>query len=248
MDIYSKVYQDWIYRLEKLDGNSHSLKETRIGGAGNLVRGKSAGVILECDTIWWVTRNEVVDNDLADRWLPTNDEDPTAVIVENASGRTSLVMHDKRTKITQSELTSKTAVVYYSDKIDLALPRKYKLAVQDTAGTSIEELKAIKPLGDRSVVSISKEVLTDEILETWLRVGMVVVSHNPEMTEIINGDKRQVIENKFYIERNGFDATGLGDIFTYLVARHLNEAADEYSEAVRRAQALVGSLVGQVRA
>lgn len=235
MDIVGKIYRDFFIQNSCLDGNSHKIDKYEFGGIYNLI---SKDIFLkQFINIKNLNFYPILNQNLKSKinkhkcklsisTITTNDPIPTALIFDRRGKRTSYVLDDNMINLKSYAENSKVACIFYADKFYSETFKKYEKIYLDTAGNSYEhllELSKNKKYKKNTILSISKEYLTTELLENFLEEKkFTVISHCPKDTELYEKGKKIYINNKFYIEPKNMSpevkATGLGDIFFVIIS------------------------------
>ena len=255
MDIIGKVYKDYFYDIKNFDGNSHLLSKFEYGGIFNILENWE---ILEkqfsninfkffiiSDSKNLKEKKLNIHNDI----LYTKEKCPKAFIIEFKNRRTSFVIDDEAIKIPNFKKTSEKALVFYGDKL---IPNNliYKQIIIDTAGNNYLDLISLAKYNypNNSIISISDELLTDELVELYsIKRGFVILSHSPKKTSIICDGISKIILNDYFKPydqiRNKIKTTGLGDKFIFFVACYHFYLNFDLAQSVKNSQKLLSNII-----
>ncbi len=255
MDIIGKVYKDYFYDIKNFDGNSHLLSKFEYGGIFNLLENWETfenqfsninfKFFIISDSINIEEKNLNINNDI----LYTKEKCPKAFIIEFNNRRTSFVIDDEAIKIPNFKKTSEKALVFYGDKL---IPNNliYKKIIIDTAGNNYLDLISLAKYNypNNSIISISDELLTDELVELYTnKRGFIILSHSPKKTCIISHGISRVISNDYYKPsvqfRNKIKTTGLGDKFIFFIACYHFYLNFDLAQSVKNSQKLLSNII-----
>ena len=232
MDLIGKLYLDYFVNNQNLDGKSHLVREFTEGGLLNIIKDNEFKQITLKDYKFEIflilNRNHInlINEKYKDlNFLIINNPLPNALIFEILGERSSFVINDNKIILQDYEIKSNFACIFYGDKIYSETFRKYEKLYIDTAGNSYQDINFLSkqnyfPKG--SIISISKEYLTLELLENFKKLNCYLIAHSPKETIIYSESKTTKISNLFYKSLNEISdknkITGLGDKFILLVA------------------------------
>ena len=233
MDIIGKLYQDYFIEDFKLDGTSNLLEDFSIGGAYNILKDDLFinNINFEYCANFFLICNEILESKLSNLnfahdivMVKTEDELPSAFIIEKHAKRSSYLINDDIIKVKKFKAKSRAACIFYGDKINLDSMNHYSKLYIDTAGNNLNhlfELAKIYKLSDKSIISISSEYLTQELIKEFIfNSGFTVIAHSPEETSIFTNKGESKIQNKSYLPmsslKNKYRITGLGDKYFYI--------------------------------
>ena len=118
---------------------------------------------------------------------------------------TSFIIDDIAVKIPHFKKESEEAIVFYGDKLIPTELLNYKKIIIDTAGNNYLDLVSLAEYKypDNSIISISNELLTDELIDLYsIKRGFLILSHSPKKTEIISNGISNSIINEYYLPPN----------------------------------------------
>ena len=182
----------------------------------------------------------------------TNDIVPSSIIFENEGKRSSYVFDDNLININQKKINSKSACIFYADKIYSRSFEKYEQIYLDTAGNSSEDLYKLsknKSFKKNTIISISQEYLTKNLLDNFLsEEKYIIISHCPDNTVVYFNNKEVSIPNQFYIKTKEIAKnkrfTGLGDIFFLIISALNYYQKIPIEEAIKEAQKIIANYLG----
>ena len=255
MDIIGKLYSDYFFNIEKLDGRSHLLKKIKYGGLINIFKDKQFKINLNeihkfnifiiSDRELNSIKNENLKN-LNISFIKTKALSPSSFIIEINGERTSFVINDEIIKIEDFKPNFDTACIFYGDKINSNIFTKYKQIYLDTAGNSIKDLYNLadnKNYPKNSIVSISKEYIKDDLIKRFINSNFIVLAHCPTNTTIFSSDNKITIKNRYYINPNELESndlvTGLGDKFFILFSYYNRYQKLNLTESVKQSQKVI---------
>jgi len=251
MDIIGKVYKDYFANSNDLDGNSHLLEKYTRGGAFNLINDwkllKDNFQNINC-FFYLITNNKNLNYESKNlKFLYIAEECPSALIFDFKGKRTSFVINDNPIVIPIFKKTSDVALIFYGDKLIPRNINNYKEIFIDTACNKYEDIYSLansKNYPSKSIVSISSELLNDELIELFtVERDFVVISHSPEKTEIIEKNSSNIIQNEFYkkptSKRKNIRVTGLGDKFIFLIAMYYHYCNLNLTQSVKKSQKFI---------
>ena len=252
MDIIGKVYKDYYANSNDLDGNSHLLEKYTRGGAFNLINDwkilKDNFQNINC-FFYLITNNKNLNYESKNlKFLYTTEECPTALIFDLKGKRTSFVINDDPIIIPIFKKTSNVALIFYGDKLISEDINNYKEIFIDTSCNKYEDIYALansKNYPPKSIISISSELLNDELIELFtIERDFIVISHSPEKTEIIEkNNSSKIIQNEYYKKptsiRKNIRVTGLGDKFIFLIAMYYHYCNLNLTQSVKKSQKFI---------
>ena len=260
MDIIGKIYRDFFVTDQLLDGKSHNINNFEFGGVYNIIKEKKfLPQFINPDKIKFHIAtnkncefefNSIVNNFHISRLL-IDDITPTALIFDCKGSRTSYVFDDNLVEIQRYTTKSKSACVFYADKLYSESFNQYNQIYLDTAGNSYKDLMTLSERNSfkkGTVISISKEYLTTELLKNFLHEDrFIVMSHDPTITELHFYKRTLSIPNKHYINPDNIHSnvktTGLGDIFFIIISSLNYHQKVSLEESVRKAQKIIASFL-----
>ncbi len=251
MDIIGKVYKDYFANSNDLDGNSHLIEKYTQGGAFNLINDwklfKDNFQNINC-FFYLITNNKNSNFESKNfKFLYTDEECPVAFIFDLKGRRTSFVINDNPIIIPSFKKTSNVALIFYGDKLVSEDIHKYEEIFIDTACNKYDDIYALansRNYPSNSIISISSELLNDELIELFtIERDFVVISHSPEKTEIIEKNSSNTIQNEYYkkptsISKN-IRVTGLGDKFIFLIAIYYHYFNLNLIQSVKKSQKFI---------
>ena len=247
MLLVGKVYLDYLVNASCLDGKSHYLHPPRLGGGlANLFHREKFLDITSTsffkDTIYCLIPPYLeVDfsslaNNLVSQIVYISSPPPVAFIIEGSSCRTSFVSSDSPCQINLPLSHQGLTLLYYADKLTLPDDFHTSIIFADTACNEENDMYFdFRNNADTVIVGISTEYLSPKLLSYYLQFGYKVVSHSPRETTIYNKNDVEVIPNDWYISSQDLSVTGLGDQYTYLLAKSIEDGVS-LSNSVRNAQ------------
>ena len=124
---------------------------------------------------------------------------------------------------------------------------KYEEIFIDTACNKYDDIYALansRNYPSNSIISISSELLNDELIELFtIERDFVVISHSPEKTEIIEKNSSNTIQNEYYKKPTSISknvrVTGLGDKFIFLIAIYYHYFNLNLIQSVKKSQKFI---------
>jgi len=229
MDIIGKIYKDYFCDIKSLDGKSHLLDKYYYGGIFNLLNKWDilekifSNINFKFYLITDSALGQFDDLNIKPNILYTNEKCPKALIFDFNGQRTSFVIDDEAIEIPSFNNSNNGVLIFYGDKLIPKTLPIYKKIFIDTAGNNYSDLISLAKYNypNKSIISISDELLTDELIDLYtVEKEFIILSHCPKLTKIITKESSNIILNKYYISlnKNNFKATGLGDKFVFLIA------------------------------
>jgi hypothetical protein len=259
MDIVGKIYRDFFIKKNLLDGNSHKINEFEFGGIFNVI--KKEIFLKRFIKINNLKFKLIINNNIKSKIdtiktnfytsaVVANYEIPTALIFDNLGKRTSYILDDQMIKIKSYNTKNKSACIFYADKLYSNTFRKYDQLYLDTAGNSYDDLYALSKnsiFKKNTVISISQEYLSNELLKNFIKKKYIIISHSPRNTKLYIDNKIILIRNVHYICKNKIaenkKTTGLGDIFLIIISvlHYYNKFTIEHS--IKKAQKIISKFL-----
>ena len=259
MDIVGKIYRDFFIKKKLLDGYSHKINEFEFGGIFNVI--KKEIFLKRFIKINNLKFKLIINNNIKPKIdtiktnfyisaVVANYEIPTALIFDNLGKRTSYVLDDQMIKIKSYNTKNKSACIFYADKLYSNTFRKYDQLYLDTAGNSYDDLYALSKnsiFKKNTVISISQEYLSNELLKNFIKKKYIIISHSPRNTKLYINNKITLIRNAHYICKNKLaankKATGLGDVFLIIISvlHYYNKFTIERS--IKKAQKIISKFL-----
>lgn len=256
MDIIGKVYKDYFCDIKELDGNSHLLNNFNYGGFLNLLENWEffEKQFYNINFKFFVITDSInlkgVNLNINTNILLIKEKCPKALIFDLNNQRTSFIIDDIAVKIPHFKKESEEAIVFYGDKLIPSDLLNYKKIIIDTAGNNYSDLVSLAEYKypDNSIISISNELLTDELIDLYsLKRGFLILSHSPKKTEIISNGISNSIINEYYLPPNQtlnkIKATGLGDKFIFLIACNHFYLNYDLIQSIKKSQKMLSNII-----
>lgn len=256
MDIVGKVYRDFFIQNSSLDGKSHQISKFEFGGINNII--KKENFLQHYININRLKLQLIINKNIKSEiqniktnfsvsYISIDEVIPTALIFDSQGKRTSYVMDDQMINIKRYDEKSKTACIFYADKFYSETFNNYDKMYLDTAGNSykdLDDLSKNKCFKKDTVISISQEYLTDNLLKNFLKEKKyIVVSHCPTSSELYFRDQKIFIPNEYYVNIDDSSiktkTTGLGDIFFILISELNYYHQISLEQSIRKAQKII---------